>query len=110
CYGSIGKMARANNQVAPERDPNHAVWEVYDLRRTCRLNVKYYQRLGEKLATQNFRIELILAITAPSSAVAGLVFWQTQTGKIIWGMLGFVAAFLAVAKPLLHLTDKIQNA
>jgi hypothetical protein len=103
-------MSESNKSVPLARDPNHAVWDVYDLRRTCRLNVKYYQRLGEKLRTQSFRTELLLAITAPSSAVAGLVFWSTEFGKIIWTILGFLAAFFSVAKPLLHFTEKIQNA
>jgi hypothetical protein len=103
-------MPISDNALQSARDPNHIVWEVYDLRRTARLNLKYYQRLGEKLAAYIFWIELALAIAAPSSAVAGLIFWKTDTGKLVWGILGAVAAVLSVAKPLLHLTDKIQNA
>lgn len=85
------------------------VWEVYDLQRTCKMNAKYW---STKLATYrkcNFWMEYVLAISAPSSAVAGLVFWKTQAGAFLWSSLTIITAFLGIAKPLLKLADTIQN-
>jgi len=57
----------------------------------------------------NFSIELILLISAPSSAVAGLWFWETELGNMMWQFFGVIAAFTAVIKPLLSLPKKIKD-
>ncbi len=87
----------------------HPVWTVYDKLRTARLNVKYYSRRLQTLERQNFLIELVLLATAPSSAVAGLWFWEAEYGKVIWQYFGIVAAVTAVLKPLLNLTKRIKE-
>jgi len=83
------------------------VWGVDDLLRTARLNVKYYSARLAFFQRCNFLLELVLAITAPSSAVAGLWFWKTSTGEFAWTTLGVVAALAAVLKPLLQLDKKV---
>jgi hypothetical protein len=88
---------------------NHPVWDVYDEFRTSRLNVKYHAALLRKYKRVNFWLELILAIAAPTSAVAGLLFWETDLGAILWRFFGAVAAIVAVAKPLLGVSDKIAK-
>ncbi|HYN82292.1 MAG TPA: hypothetical protein VES88_12375 [Gemmatimonadaceae bacterium] len=93
----------------PQRNTGHPVWDVYDLYRTARLNVKYYSCRVSTLQRQNFWIEFVLAATAAGSAIAGLTFWSAGVGRIIWQMLMIIAAVLAVAKPLLKLTDRIQT-
>jgi hypothetical protein len=54
-------------------------------------------------------LDLVLAITAPSSAVAGLWFWQSHYGALAWKALGIVAACVAVTKPLMHMTRRIKD-
>jgi hypothetical protein len=88
---------------------DHPVWEVYDLQRTCRLNFKYWSRKLVALRKWNFWMEYALAVTAPGSAVAGFVFWQTQSGGIVWSVLTIATAFLGIAKPLLKLSDHVQT-
>jgi hypothetical protein len=87
----------------------HPVWTVYDKLRTARLNVKYYSRRLSRLETMNFWIELVLLVTAPSSAIAGLWFWETEYGKLVWQYMGIVAAIAAILKPLLGLTKRIKE-
>jgi hypothetical protein len=87
---------------------NHAVWSVYDLYRTARLNVKYYSTKLHRREQLNIGIELIIAVTAPSSAVAGLWFWDTSLGSILWRVLGVAAAIAAVIKPILMLPKQIK--
>jgi hypothetical protein len=91
------------------RREDHPVWTVYDKLRTARLNVKYYSRQLQKVERRNFFLELVLLVTAPSSAVAGLWFWDTEIGKIAWQQLGIVAAITAVVKPLLNLSRRIKE-
>jgi len=88
---------------------NHPVWTVYDRLRTARLNVKYYSRRLETIERTNFCIELVLLASAPTSAVAGLWFWEEPFGKIVWQYLGVVAALAALLKPLLSLPRKIKE-
>jgi hypothetical protein len=91
------------------RDEEHPVWDVYDLYRTARLNVKYYCGRLSKLQRLNFWMEFILAATASSSAIAAFALWQTQLGGKVWQILGALAAVLAIMKPLLNLTEKIRK-
>ncbi|NQS90561.1 hypothetical protein HQ584_12325 [Patescibacteria group bacterium] len=91
------------------KSSSHPAWNVYDLYRTARLNVKYYSARLTYLERLNFVMELILLISAPSSAVAGLFFWDTPIGSKIWKILGIIAAVVAVSKPLLKLTEKIKQ-
>lgn len=86
----------------------HPVWDVYDQLRTARFNMCYYAARVSQLRRANLWIEISLAVTAPSSAVAGLWFWDTEVGAYVWRVLGVIVACLAVAKPILKLTDRIK--
>ncbi|MDB0507718.1 hypothetical protein AB6Q13_11385 [Ralstonia solanacearum] len=57
----------------------------------------------------NFYLELVLIASAPTSAVAGLWFWNAEYGKIAWKYFGIVAAAAAILKPILSLTKKIKD-
>ena len=85
---------------------NHPIWDLYGEFRTARLNVKYHAALLRRYQLINFWVELILALSA-SSSVASLWFWKTATGSIISKILGIITALLAVAKPLLKITEKL---
>ena len=89
-------------------DARSPVVDVYDLYRTARLNVRYLESQLKRLRRCNLIMEFLLAITA-SSAVGGLWFFQNVIGA--WILKGLVAVtfFLAVLKPLLNLTAKIQK-
>lgn len=88
---------------------NHPVWDVYDEYRTARLNVKYHAGLLRRQKSINFWLELTLAVSAPTSAVAGLWFWQTDVGAMLWRIFAVIAAFVAIVKPLLGVSGKITN-
>lgn len=88
---------------------SHPVWAVYDKLRTARLNVKYYSRRLQFFERLNFWFELVLLASAPSSAVAGLWFWNKPAGELVWQYFGVVAAIVALTKPLLMLPKKIKE-
>lgn len=88
---------------------SHPVWSVYDKLRTARLNVKYYSCRLSSAEQLNFAMDLVLLATAPTSAIAGLWFWDTDIGKVVWHIFGVLAAITALFKPLLHLPKKIKD-
>lgn len=87
---------------------DHPVWEVYNEYRTARLNVKYYSAKLASLQRRNLWIEWLLA-AASSSTVAGLWFFQTMAGEVVWKLLGSVAAMLAVYQPIAKLAEQIRR-
>ena len=95
------------NQPAP-RD-GHPVWTVYNKLQSARVNVKYYGRRLQRFEGISFSIDLLLLATAPSSAIAGLWFWNTEYGQDVWQWMGALAALAAVTKPLLGLTKRIKD-
>ena len=86
----------------------HPVWSVYDEFRTARFNTLCYKSRLIRLKRTSFWVELVLA-TSVSSGVAGLWFWETTTGDIIWKALATIAAFLSVIKAVYKLSDRIQK-
>jgi hypothetical protein len=89
---------------------SHPVWEVYDLHRLARLRNKYYCAMLARAKRYNMGLEVFLATTVSGSAVGTLAFWSSPTGKSWWQALAALSAILAVAKPFLRLTDRIQEA
>ena len=87
----------------------HAVWPVYDRLRTARLSVKYYCAKLEQYERMNFWLGMLLAGTAPSSAITGLWFWESHAGHAIWQCVTVIAAVAAVVKPALGLTNRIKE-
>ena len=87
---------------------NHPVWNVYDLYRTTRLNIKYLKRRIIKTKRYNLIVELAIALTA-SSTVASFWFFQNEIGQFIWKTLSAITALLAVIKPFLKFTEKIRK-
>lgn len=88
---------------------DHPIYDVYDFQRTVCLNIKYYGRRLRRVERINFWIDVIIAITAPGSALAGLWFAGTDAGQIVWKLLTAVAATLAVVKPFLKLPTSIKR-
>lgn len=44
----------------------------------------------------NFVMDIVLLVTAPSSAIAGLWFWKTPLGHTAWQYFGIVSAIVAI--------------
>ncbi len=87
----------------------HPVWQVYDQYRTARLNVRYYSARAVSLRRTTQAFDMFLAICAPTSAVAGFYVWQSQLGAPIWQFLAGMAAVIAIIRPFLHLTERLES-
>jgi hypothetical protein len=95
--------------MGKSRSSEPKVWEFYDFLKTIRLNWKYYkQELLWKRKISN-AFEILLAITAPGSALAGFSAWQFGAGKVLWMVLGVLAALFSLAKPILKINKKIER-
>lgn len=95
------------DRVHPKR--RHPVWDVYDEYRTVYYNVKAFARRLRQIRRLGFWMDLVLAVFTPTSAVAGLFFWDTAYGRLTWNVLISIAAVVAVAKPLLNLDEKSER-
>jgi hypothetical protein len=90
-----------------DRELVEALW---DHARTARMSELYYGQALRRLTAQNFWIELLIAITASGSGIAGWAVWQGKLGATTWGCIAGLAAVIAVAKPLLGLDRRIRSA
>jgi hypothetical protein len=88
---------------------DHPIYDVYDFQRTVCLNIKYYGRRLRRIERLNFWIEVVIAITAPGSALAGLWFADTEVGKSVWMLLTAIATTLAVVKPFLKFPSNVKR-
>jgi hypothetical protein len=104
--GSSAVYFEKNNKMETMDSP---VWAVYDRLRSARLSVKYYCWRLQTAERWSFWIDIVLVISAPTSAVAGLWFWQTVVGALLWKSLGVLSAVVAGIKPMLHLNKKIKD-
>jgi len=86
----------------------HPVWDVYDLLRSARLGEKYYGRRLERLELLNITCEIIIAVTATSSAIASFPFWGEGFGAQLWKYLICLSAVISIVKPFLQFTKKIR--
>ncbi len=96
--------------MASTPPPNdHPAWEVYDLLRDTRFNAAYYvEKLARAQRSQRW-YEILLAVMAPGSAIAGFTVWKTDWGSVLWTVLASIVALLAVAKPFLKMSESVQT-
>jgi hypothetical protein len=74
------------------------------------LNKKYYGWRLSSFLRYNFWVELLVAIGATGSgSIAGLAIFGTLPGKYAWLLVSSAAAVIAVVKPILQHTRKIEN-
>ena len=88
------------------RNLTHPVWNVYDLLKTARLNVLYYEHKLNSTNTTIVVFQVILAATVPSSAIAGFEIWDFWLGKYAWQILLIFSSLIAFIQPFLGLPKK----
>jgi hypothetical protein len=90
-------------------DHSHPVYEAYDLLRRAALNRAYYSKRLSSAKKRYRWYEICLAIMAPSSGIAGLSIIDTEVGRAIWGLTTLAASLLAIAKPFLRMSDRVES-
>jgi hypothetical protein len=102
---------RGNSHGAgkPKRVPRRLDF-IQDRRLKAALYKKYYGWRLSSFQRYNFWVELLVAIGATGSgSIAGLAIFGTLPGKYAWLLVSSAAAVIAVVKPVLQHTKKIEN-
>lgn len=90
-------------------DLNRTLEGIYDDYRTVSLNAKYNgERLSRAIRT-NKMLEIIIAVGASGSGIAGLTLWKSDYGQLAWGMISLVAVLVSITKPILNLGNDIEE-
>ena len=88
---------------------DHPVWMVYNMQRTACFNAKYYGHKLRNLERESRIVDVIIAIAAPTSGVAGLAIWQSSYGKEIWAWIPTLATFLILYKAATKTTARLKE-
>jgi hypothetical protein len=91
------------------RNLQHPVWNIYDQLRTTRLNVLYYEEKLQFSERLQLFMQIILAATVPSSAIAGFEIWDFWLGKYAWEIFVSSSSLVAFIQPFLGLSKKIKQ-
>jgi hypothetical protein len=105
----LAAATRPQVQLRPEL--RNELEELYYEYRRAALNKVYY---GARLARQrqiNRAVEIIIAVgsTTGSGGIAGMAIWGTLPGQYAWLVISGIATVLAVVKPRLQLTIRVEN-
>ncbi|MDG4595163.1 MAG: hypothetical protein P9F75_05650 [Candidatus Contendobacter sp.] len=95
--------------TSEERNLNHPVWNIYDLLKTSRLNVLYYESKLLNAERTLISMQITLAAAVPSSAIAGFEIWDFWLGEYAWEIFASFASFVAFIQPFLGLPKKTKN-
>jgi len=96
------------SNVVP-RNMNHPVWNIYDLLRTARLNVLYYEDKLHSTERTIMIMQITLAAAVPSSAIAGFKLWDFWLGEYAWEIFVSFSSFVAFIQPFLGLPKKSKK-
>ncbi len=91
------------------RNLNHPVWNIYDLIKTARLNVLYYEHKLQSAEKTMVTMQIILAAAVPSSAIAGFEIWDFWLGKYAWEIFVSSSSLIAFIQPFLGLPKKTKK-
>lgn len=90
-------------------DLNRTLEGIYDDYRTVSLNAKYNGERLSRAIRSNRILEIIIAVGASGSGVAGLTLWKSDYGQLAWGTISVVAIFVSIIKPILNLGHDIEE-
>jgi hypothetical protein len=82
---------------------------LYDLMRTARMSVVYYELRLKEANRWNLVFDVSAAVVATGSGITGWAIWGTEIGKFIWAGIAAVASILAILKPILGTHRKAQQ-
>ncbi|WP_315720144.1 MULTISPECIES: hypothetical protein [unclassified Bradyrhizobium] len=84
--------------------------EIYNLLCRSALNKEYYGRRLHKTQTLSDVLEILIAVGTTGSGVSGIAAFTIEPyGRWIWGFLASASALLAVAKPIIQISKRIER-
>lgn len=104
--GTLGERVMTQAQLGNVRE---GLGHVYDAYRTASMNQKYYRYMISKMQRRNLIFEVVVAIGTMGAGVSGWALWKTEIGTALWAIIAAVAALLAIAKPIVNYSRKIER-
>lgn len=92
----------------PQNDLCRRLWYLYNSYRDAAMNRKYYGVCLNRTRRLATVLDALVAV-GTSTAVGGWVIWKDSAGAATWGVLSGLAAVIALVKPLLKLTEKVER-
>ena len=83
--------------------------QIYDSYRTALMNQKYYRYKISRTQTVNLTFEILIAVGATGSGVSAWALWKNEIGGDVWLVIAAVSALLAIAKPIVQLSKKVEK-
>src|SRR6266853_4669866 len=90
-------------------DLNRTLDGIYDDYRTVSLNAKYNGECLSHAIRFNRMLEIIIAVGASGSGIAGLALWKSDYGQFAWGGISVAAILVSIIKPILNLGQDIEG-
>lgn len=82
---------------------------IYDLQCRSALNREYYGILLTRTQRKNTILEILIALGTAGSGISGLALFEYQVGKLAWASITAAATILAVIKPVVQYSKKIER-
>ena len=83
---------------------------MYSALRTSRMSEMYYADRVKSLQRWTLALQVLIALFATSSPIAGWAFWSKANAKTFWAVFAGTAAVISVVSPFLKLDDKLKTA
>src|SRR5438045_3793159 len=77
--------------------------------RTFLLNKKYYGYHLGRYQRINRTMEILIAVGATGSGIAGLAVWQAGVGASVWAVISALSIILSTIKPILDIPKQIER-
>jgi hypothetical protein len=99
-------MKARNADIA---DLNRTLEGIYDDYRNVSLNAKYNGECLSRAIRANRVLEIVIAVGASGSGVAGLTLWKSDYGQLAWGAISVAAILVSIIKPILNIGHDIEK-
>jgi hypothetical protein len=95
-----------NHRIA---DLNRTLEGIYDDYRTILLNAKYNGVRLKGATRWNRCLEILIAVGASGSGIAGLTLWKSDYGQYAWAAISSLAILVSIIKPIWNLGRSIEE-
>ena len=93
----------------------YSLQAIYTLYKETLVNAKYYGRKLNRAQQYNLFFEIVLALGATGSGIAGWSLWESsipgsrEMGAAIYAVIASLAAAFAILKPLLQMSQRVER-
>jgi hypothetical protein len=90
-------------------DLNRSIAGIYENFVEVKVRHRWTAQLLRKSTRTNRILEIIIAVGASGSGVAGFALWKSEIGQYIWGSISGASILFSVVKPILNPASTIEK-